>query len=269
MKQSMAILAVLGLSTWAALPASADERKFTYSYESKTLPQGSWEFEQWVTLQAERETGRYQKWIFREEIEYGLLDRLTTALYFNWEYLAQSGIPGKENEHEVEFSTISSEWKYKVLDGAADPIGLLLYTEVAVGPEEQELEFKVILDKQFGAFRLAYNFVVEFEREEEEEANGETEWEKESALFHTFGISYQANPNFAVGLEAFFKKSFEGNFEHQERVVFYAGPNVHVAVERFWFTLTALKQLDRGSDEEIDLQNTSEYEFRLIVGYNF
>ena len=258
-------VSVLGL----AAVASADERKFTYSYESKTLPQGTWEFEQWVTLKAGVESGDVEIWQFREEIEYGLLDRLTTALYLNWEYEAISGVPGVENEHEVEFESISSEWKYKLLDAVADPLGLLLYGEVAAGPEEQELELKLILDKQIGPVRVAYNFVVEFEREEEEEPNGEKEWEKESVLMHTFGVSYQANPNFAVGAEAFFHQEFEGTFKEQEHLAFFIGPNIHVGLERWWATLTVLRQMDRGHDSELVLDGLTEYEVRLIVGFNF
>jgi hypothetical protein len=249
--------------------ASADERKFTYSYESKTLPQGTWEFEQWATLKTRKESGHVQFWQFREEIEYGLLDRLTTALYLNWEYEAVRGISGVENEHEVEFETVSSEWKYKLLDAVADPVGLLLYAEVGVGSEEQELELKLIVDKQIGALRFAYNFIVEFEREEEEEPSGEKEWEKESVLMHTFGVSYQANPNFAVGAEAFFHQEFEGTFKEQEHLAFFIGPNIHVSLPGWWATLTALRQVDRGSDSELVLDEHEKYEVRLIVGVNF
>ena len=243
------------LACAAAVPARADERKFTYSYESKTLPQGVLEAEQWVTLGTRRETGKFRNWRFREELEYGLLDSLTTALYLNWEIETATG-----RETESEFESVSSEWKYKLLDAAADPIGLLLYAEAAAGPEEQELELKLVLDKQLGDFRFAYNFVLEFEREEE--------GERESALLHTFGASYQANPNFAVGAEAYVRQSYEGTFEEESRLVFFAGPNVHVASGSGWATLTLLRQVDIQS-EGLDLDGHEKYEFRIIVGVNF
>ena len=246
-----------------ALPAGADERKFTYSYESKTLPEGVLEFEQWITLKTRREADTFRKWQFREELEYGLLDSLTTALYLNWEVETATG-----SETEREFETVSSEWKYKLMDASADPVGLLLYAEIAAGPEEQELELKLVLDKQLGDFRFAYNLVLEFEREEEEEPTGETEWEKESAVAHTFGISYQANPNFAVGAEGYLEQAFEGTFKEEERLVLFAGPNLHVASGSWWATLTALRQVDVQS-EGLDLDGHEQYEFRIIVGVNF
>lgn len=252
----------------AAGTAFADERKFTYSYEAKTLPRGAWEFEQWATLETRREEGSFAQWRFREEVEYGLFDRLTAALYLNWEYEAISDVPGEEDEHEVEFETVSSEWKYKFSDGAADPIGALFYLELAAGGEEQEIELKLVLDKTWGAFKIAYNFVIEFEREEEEEADGEEEWERESALVHTLGISYQANPHFALGAEAYLKYEFEKNLDETEGHVAYAGPNVHVAFQEFWATLAVLRQVD-GGGQDIDDEGHHQYEFRLVVGFNF
>jgi hypothetical protein len=260
--------AVAVLVCAAALPARADERKFTYSYESKTLPEGVFEFEQWATLRTRRETGTFNLWQFREELEYGITDTLTTALYLNWEVEHVSDVTGLESETEVEFETVSSEWKYKLMDASADLVGMLLYAEVAAGPEEQELELKLILDKQLGDFRFAYNFVLEFEREEEEEPNGEEEWEKESAVLHTFGVSYQANPNFAAGAEAYFEQSFEGTFKEEETLVFYAGPNLHAASGSWWVTLTALRQFEVTS-EGLDLEDHEKYQFRIIVGITF
>jgi hypothetical protein len=70
-----------------AAPAStyADERFFTYSYEATSvLPKGGIEFEQWITYRGQKEVGIYARWDFREEIEYGVTDRYTTALYLNF-----------------------------------------------------------------------------------------------------------------------------------------------------------------------------------------
>src|SRR5262245_7316348 len=69
------------------LPAAATERYFTYTYEPETMPKGVLEYEQWVTLAAGRdsEVGQenYRNWQFREELEYGVTDNYTVALYLN------------------------------------------------------------------------------------------------------------------------------------------------------------------------------------------
>src|SRR5262245_38556995 len=194
----------------AALPARADERHFTYSYEAQTHPKGALEYEQWATLRTRKEAGRFDVWQFRHELEYGVTDTLTTSLYLNWEFEALRGVPGVENEHEAKFETVSNEWKYKLTDPSIDPVGTLLYAEWAVGDDEMELELKGVCSKHLGDFTFAYNLIVELEREKAKDAStGEEEWERESVLSHTFGASYRANPNFAVGFEGVTRQIFE------------------------------------------------------------
>src|SRR5436309_2414205 len=65
----------------------ATERFFTYSYEPETMPQGLFEYEQWVGAFAGRNTtvgqDNYNRWEFRHEFEYGLTDNYTLSLYVN------------------------------------------------------------------------------------------------------------------------------------------------------------------------------------------
>lgn len=242
----------------SASVAQADERKFTYSYEAKTLPQGSWEFEQWATLRAHRDVGRIWFVDLREEVEYGVTDRLNLALYLNWEIESIRNVPGAENETEAEFESVSIEGKYKFTDPAADLVGLLGYVELAAGPEEQELELKLVASKQIGNLTFAYNLIVEFEREEE--TGGE--WEKESMLSHTFGASLELMPGWAVGAEAVIRTPYEGTFKEKEDTGFFVGPNAHYYSKSWWATLTFLV-LTREPDE------FEKYEVRLIFGVNF
>jgi hypothetical protein len=105
------------------------------------------EFEQWATLRAGKEDGVYSRWDLRSEFEYGLTDNLTSALYLNLKSLHIDR--DSEQEDEFEFEGISSEWKYKLLDPTADPVGLVAYGEVTTNFEELELEQKIILGKNF------------------------------------------------------------------------------------------------------------------------
>ena len=64
------LLAAIAASTLVS--AHADERFFTYVYESDVLPKGAWEFEQWLTYRkgfpgGDRNFSRHI-WDFREEI---------------------------------------------------------------------------------------------------------------------------------------------------------------------------------------------------------
>ena len=89
-------LAALGLAFCLSSPAlHADERAFTYSYEAvSVLPKGGVELEQWITYRAGKEDGRFTRWDLREEIEFGVTDRYTTALYLNFSDIHSEDVHG-------------------------------------------------------------------------------------------------------------------------------------------------------------------------------
>ncbi|HVE41883.1 MAG TPA: DUF6662 family protein [Planctomycetota bacterium] len=250
---SITALAILA----CASVARADERKYTYSYEAKTLPTGMWEFESWATLRAHRDEGKVWFLDLREEIEYGVTDRFTVAGYLNLDVESLKNVPGEKDETELEFESISVELKYKVTDPVADPIGVLLYAEVAAGPDEQELELKLILNKQLGPINLVYNLIFELEREKDG-----SEWENESMITNTFGASVDLASNWAVGAELVIRTLFEQNFKEREQTGALVGPNVHYFSKSWWITATFLV-LTRDPDA------FEKYEARIIFGINF
>src|SRR5438876_99315 len=135
----MAVVAAFAVLACASV-AAADERKFNYSYEAKTLPKGSFEFEQWATLKMEKEAGDFNRLDLREEFEFGLTDRLNASAYLNFQYQAVRSVPGLSNDHFFKFESFSSEWKYKLTDPSTDLVGVLLYGELTLANEEYETE---------------------------------------------------------------------------------------------------------------------------------
>jgi len=247
---------------WAAA-ARADERFFTYSYEPKVLPQGGLEFEQWATLRAGKEEGVFSRWDLRSEFEYGLTDRLTSALYLNFNSLHED-LPGQaQDEDSFEFGGLSSEWKLKLTDPTADPLGSLLYAEVTSNFEEVELEQKLVLGKDFEKVVLAFNATAEEEWEFEED-----ETEKELALEFTAGAAYRITGQFALGVELREKNVFP-EMEDLEHAAFFAGPVVHFSRDRWWIALTVLPQivaLEGRTQDSLDLDEFERAEVRLILG---
>src|SRR5690348_3147285 len=71
----------------SAVSAFATERLFTYTYEPETMPQGTWEAENWVTARVGRNEAvgqdNYNKWEFRQELEYGVTDNYLISAYLN------------------------------------------------------------------------------------------------------------------------------------------------------------------------------------------
>jgi hypothetical protein len=261
-------LAVLG----AASRAQADERFFSYVYESEVLPKGRLEFEQWLTYRRGFPEGDRQYsnhlWDFREEIEYGLTDHLSTSLYLNFrqeQVLARQA--GLNDSSDFSFKGVSAEFKYQLLNPNRDPVGLALYFEPTYNGNEQELEYKLILSRNLGDhWVLAAN--VSYEQEWEREA-GTTE--RESVLEFTTGVAYRLTPHWSTGLEARYHSVYDGiGLDSHLGTGWFAGPNVHYGSSRWWATLTVLPQLaGNPSDGRINITEHQTFETRLLVGIEF
>lgn len=269
--------AFLVLSSLFGAGARADERYFTYTYEASVPSEGEFEIEQWVTLQNGRRGRDYNQWNFRTELEYGITDRLMTALYLNFDSLRTSDLragaypdaEASEAEHETEFKGFSSEWVYQILNPRLDPIGLALYEEFTTDASDFELETKIIVSKELGNFNLAANAVYEAEWERED---GHTA--REATLEFDLGASYKLSPQWAIGIEARNKSAYPDglNLSGQEYQTWSVGPNVHFGSEKWWFTLTVLPQVwgnGDGSHNNRQLVHEEQVEARVIVGYIF
>ena len=289
-------VALLGLLICGAGAAVAGESPFGYVYTTDTHPRGTREVEQWLTHRYRQSQGDYDLWQGRTEFEYGVTDRLQTSLYLN--YASVSALhnrpdgttgPGAFVPDSVDpdarysrtfFQSISNEWIYRVLSPYKDPIGLALYIEPTWGSNERELETKLILHKNFFDDRLVWaaNFTAAAESE-----RWHGEWENEGELELTTGLAYQFAPRWHGGLEYRHHRGYEGRgFSSSKRVYAanFAGPSVHYASQRWWATLTYLRQLanakaytDAAREDIIGGRFYGEhherYELRLKVGFSF
>jgi len=230
-----------------ALCARGDVRYFTYSYEPKTLPKGAVELEQWATMRNGHEDALYTRWDIRTEFEIGLTDTLTTALYFN---TTNKWSPA-DNLNAMYFGGVSSEWKYKLFDPTADPIGVLLYGEAGLDRREYEAEAKLVVGKNIGNLTLVANGIFEHEWK-----TGVFDTETEIVYEGTAGVSYRLG-GASLGGEA----RFTSKNEHDETyTAFFVGPVFHVSTKGWWATLTTLVQ---ATDELKEFERT---EVRLVFG---
>ena len=263
------ICAALAVST---LIAQADERFFTYVYESEVLPKGGWEFEQWLTYRkgfagGDRRMSQHI-WDFREEIEYGMTERLSTALYLNFrDKQTVARQPGLPDSNEFSFKGVSTELKYQLTSPNTDPVGLALYVEPTYNGNEVELEYKLIASKNIGdRWVVAAN--VSFEQEWEKE-RGATK--KESVLEFTAGVAHRFSPKWSAGLETRYHSVYEGvGLNNHLGTGWFAGPNVHYGGSRWWATLAVLPQLGgTPGDRRLNTTEHQLFETRLLIGFNF
>ncbi len=254
------LLVGAGIGLVPVAEAWAGQRHFAYTYESAVVSPGSVELEPWSTARLGRETF-YARFDHRLELEAGIARGVQAALYFNWHALTEG--PSDERSSEFEWSGVSMEWKFKLLDPVADVLGLALYLEPGVGPSEGEVEAKVIVDKRIGAFLVALNATGEFEA-----AWGGQEVEKEGAVELTAGLGWFLSPGVLVGVELRNHNQIVegGEWEHS---ALHAGPVVHVAGKQWWATLTGMVQLPAlkgATDGTYVLDEHERAEVRLLVG---
>lgn len=242
--------------TLAARAARANDRKFTYTYETAVLPPGGRELELWTTWRAGR-NDYYSAFDHRLEFEVGLSERLMTAFYLNFRGVAAEDEAG-ERQSSFDYQGVSSEWKLKLSDPVADPLGFGLYAEGTLAPEEYELEFKLLLDKVFGNVLVAFNAVGELEWELE--SNEESE--AEVILEPVAGVSYAVTPVFSTGVEVRNRTVIEEG--EIEQSTLFGGPVVAVTQPGWWATLTFLPQLTDFELGKTNLITQEKVELRLL-----
>src|SRR4051812_6067091 len=252
--------------------ASATERFFTYTYEPETLPQGAWEYEQWVTLRAGRNkfVGQddYNKWELRHELEYGVSDKYSVSLYVN-ESVENFRDPGAgKDTSDFKFDGNSIENRYMLWNPADHVVGLTLYLEPRFSGVETELEQKLILGQRFGNWKWAFNLTHA------------TEWANhfqstEGEVEASFGITRKLSDHWFLGVEARDHNEFP-DYSQWENTAFYLGPVATYQQEKWWATLTVMPQVvganfseNADGNHALELEGHERWNVRLIVGISF
>jgi hypothetical protein len=288
--------ALIAAALCAASPAFAGESPFGYVYTTDTHPRGEREVEQWLTRRHGQARGDYDLWQGRTELEYGVTDSLQTSLYLNYDhvnafhnrpddttgpgaFVPDSADPDARYRRTF-FQSFSNEWICRVLSPYKDAIGLALYVEPTWGPDERELEGRIILQKNFLEDRLVWaaNVVAAAEKE-----RFHGDWENEGELELTSGLAYQFAPRWHAGLEYRYHRGYEGRgFSASKRLyaVNFIGPSVHYGGRNWWITATFLTQLANAKaysdDASADIAGGRFYgehhernELRLRLGFEF
>lgn len=117
----------------------ASERRFTYVYEATTAAKGEIEVETWTTWKTTREeSGRSNRFDFRHEIEYGVTDQTSLALYVaDWKI-----VNGQTFYQDTAVEVIQN-----LTNPVTDLVGSALYAEAKLGDQLFKLEGKVLLQK--------------------------------------------------------------------------------------------------------------------------
>jgi len=256
--------------------ARADERRFTYSYEPETTPQGELEFEQWVTLRTQRTRGgevrqqNFNRWELREELEYGLTDNYSVSLYLNTaaESFRDFSKSPPADSSKFEFTGISIENRYMVFNPADHALGLALYLEPRFSGEEAELEQRIILGQRHGDWKWTLNLTHA------------TDWsdnfhKTEGELEASVGLARDVGKHWSAGLELRDHNELP-DYRQWENTALFLGPVVSYRQEKWWAALTVLPQIyglnfggNPDDNRQLDLEAHERVNIRLIIGISF
>lgn len=250
---------------------SANDRHFTYNYETAVLVPGARELEVSNTLGAGR-SDYYATLDHRLEFEVGLTDLLMTAFYLNWNNTSKFDPVSGGIATAFAWKGFSSEWKLKLADPVADAVGLALYAEVGYNTDGLELEPKVILDKRMGQWLAVANLVTEIEYESTPTELELHEMEPELDL----GLTYEVAKGFHAGLEFRSSSVVErpAPDESFELIIssLFLGPVVSYATESWWISFTVLPQLPALKTESggsiLDLNDHEKINARLLFSFH-
>jgi hypothetical protein len=261
---------VLFTVLFCALQLNAQDRLFTFAYQSNILNKGNKELEVWTTMRNTREN-YYRAFDHTLEFEIGLGNNLQTAFYLNYGYSkgieASNNVQSLVSENNYSFA---NEWKLKLTDPVVNRLGSALYLEYTLSPDAVELEGKLIFDKQIGNLVQAFNLTGEYEFKNEFVNNGtqiDIEMEKELTLNLNYALAYKLNNHFAIGAEFINKNVFEK--EELEFSVLSAGPCFSYFNEGFWINLSCLPQLHDFKSNNLELTSNERIQTRLIFSYAF
>lgn len=273
-------VAFFGLFLAAISCSRADENYFGYSYGSETLPKGRSEFYQWATWRSGKADGRYQALDLQTEFEHGFTDRLQGSIYLNAIQHDIDGVSDLSDRDQFKFNGLQGSLKYAVSSPYRESAGIALYLEPGYrrysrsGGERTDIYFvetKLILQKNYldGLLVWATNLTAEFEREQNLE---EHEWESELELELSSGLSYRVAPHWYLGAEGLATSAFERmHLNELGEYAIFAGPNLHYATERWWFTLTVLGQVTGWPETsgQRELEHYEKIQVRAKIGVNF
>lgn len=291
-------LLVVGALLAATLSAQADENLFGALKGAETLPQGAVGFIQHFNQRSDKGQGSYTALDSKTELEYGITNRLTGAVYLLGQSIHTSGLQidgylPRDESYGMRTSGVEGSLKYNFLSPAKDDFGLAGYFSTGYswldphsGQKKDKLTFetKLLAQKYFLDGELVWvgnlgmeatmaqrgaiaNLPVDFD--------WPTHPEMEIGFSAGTGLSYRFAPNWFAGAEVLYEVEHETEVG-RERWSIHAGPSIHYGAKKWWATLSWMPQIRGGgetyagqTDVNLHLVEKTKQEVRLKIGFNF
>jgi hypothetical protein len=260
--------------------AYANPRSLPFTYTTDTLAPGQVEFEQTVDLvplnsiDANGKPTAYLASQFLTEFEIGVAPRLELALYLTFVPTVSGNII------EPQFQAIMPEGngskqriRYTLADPGVWPVDVGVYGELSENEHELELEAKILLQRRFGALRVATNLWAEYELYFDRQADGSIQ--RDVVINPTLGATYEISPKFSVGIDSWLRGEYPTN-QYMAPATrpfalgpeYYVGPALMMSFGKIWWT-AAMYVRATDFDETPPIGSYfGRVWFRSMFGYN-
>ncbi|MBS3818925.1 hypothetical protein KGY73_05420 [bacterium] len=237
---------------------SYSEAQFYKVYGYETPERGETELVYWTSYIAQSDLSysffgkaldREGLWSHSLELEYGLTDRLTLAAYLDFES------PSGENLHYVQTRAVFFRYMFAQKgEFFFDPAVYAEYYFPRKGYEDhEELEIRLILEKDLGNFRVDINPIFE-------KVTSGAEVEEGLEFNYAVGLYYRKFHSIQPGIEFHGMMGEMVDFKSTERQQHVLFPTVDMRFGEFHWHLGAGKGLTAKTDQWI---------FKSIISYEF
>ena len=238
--------------------AFATERSLAYTLAGPTVEAGAHE----VLLSVTPRFGRPEPFLRIENLvgfAYGFSAKVEAQLLLS---VALESAAGDSRSIE---GAIATRWRWQLLNGRADVVGLGLTGTAAVSVDSVFLEARAGAEKWLGDFLFALNASADFTVRRDGGAGPQTHLEQSG------GIVYQLSNGFSSGFEVRNRLGFERGEYYGDAV--FCGPVFGVRSKSFWLMLAALPQVAAvkapklyGNGQALELRDNERWLVRVQLG---
>lgn len=216
----------------------ADRRKYVWTYQTVTIPEGGTELEFYQTTKLDKT----DSWEYRIEVEHGLRPGWDFSIY---------QIFSQKEDSSFKWDAFQIRTRYRLASPGTvmfDPILYLEYNRKTDLKAQNKAEAKLLLGHDFDKVNLSVNPVYEFFW-----APGDPKHE----IGLDIGLSYEFSYSFALGLESTSRVEYEKDKPRKESS--YFGPTITYASGETWYTVGVAWGLN-------DTSNDARVRFIMGIG---
>ena len=280
------LLIVTAIVAFASIVARADaidtEHSFGFTIGTDIGELGERELESNTLSRLGKRAGSYSALSQVLSLEYTANQNLRLEVSAAGAYHDISGVPQLDDWRRGAFDGLSFDIRYRILDRAHAPFGLMIDTEPRWGRlddvsgeqvDRYGVDLAIVADKELVPNRIVAAFNVVY-LPEVVRSRVTGMWSRQATIGVATALMAQIGPDLFIGTEARYLRSYDGlGLDSFTGHGFFFGPTVHAKLsERSWILLAWSVQVAGQSADDpasLDLRNFERHQATLKFGFTF